>query len=292
MKATICVEIQQIAFRQIPVKDKIKDGVEHMLQQDSHIHSPYCPHGSADTWATYCEAAIKLGLKTITFTEHAPLPANFIDPTPESDSAMKIHDLAFYLSDIAQIKKEYASALDIHAGLEVDFISGYEQEITSLLNEIGPSLDDSILSVHFLNIHGEWYCMDYSSAVFEGMTHSLGSVDAVYALYFQTLLQSVHANLGQYKPNRIGHMTLCRKFKKKIPASKDFTNEITAVLEAIKERGFELDYNGAGLLKPDCGETYPPLKVAEKAKKMGIPLIYGSDAHSASGLMAGAKEII
>ncbi|WP_353625885.1 histidinol-phosphatase HisJ [Bacillus sp. JCM 19041] len=249
------------------------------------------PHGSADTWATYCEAAIKLGLKTITFTEHAPLPANFIDPTPQSDSAMNVHDLALYLSDIAQLKKEYASALDIHTGLEVDFITGYEQEITSLLNEIGLSLDDSILSIHFLNIHGKNYCMDYSPAVFEGMAHSLGSIDAVYALYFQTLLQSVYADLGPYKPKRIGHITLCRKFQKKLPATHDFTNEITDVLTAIKERGLELDYNGAGLSKPDCGETYPPLKVAEQAKKMGIKLIYGSDAHSAAGLMAGAKEI-
>ncbi len=43
MKATICVEFQQIAFRQIPAKDKFDDGVEHMLQKDGHIHSPYCP---------------------------------------------------------------------------------------------------------------------------------------------------------------------------------------------------------------------------------------------------------
>lgn len=46
-----------------------------MIKRDGHIHSPFCPHGSSDTMASYCERAIAHGIETITFTEHAPLPA-------------------------------------------------------------------------------------------------------------------------------------------------------------------------------------------------------------------------
>lgn len=68
-----------------------------MIIRDGHIHTPFCPHGSADTLASYCEQAISIGLKTITFAEHAPLPAGFSDPTPNQDSAMAASDLNAYL---------------------------------------------------------------------------------------------------------------------------------------------------------------------------------------------------
>jgi len=38
--------------------------------KDGHVHSPYCPHGSKDSFELYIESALKLGLKEITFTEH------------------------------------------------------------------------------------------------------------------------------------------------------------------------------------------------------------------------------
>ncbi len=85
------------------------------------------------------------------------------------------------------------------------------------LNDVGPFLDDSILSVHFLLINGSYYCMDYSPAVFKTMAKQLGSVDLLYKKYYETVLSSVKANLGSFKPNRVGHMTLCHKFRKKTP---------------------------------------------------------------------------
>jgi histidinol-phosphatase (PHP family) len=53
------------------------------------------------------------------------------------------------------------------------------------------------------------------------------------------------------------------------------------VLQAIKEQELEIDYNVAGLRKEFCGETYPDEWIAKMALKQKIPLIYGSDAHSA-----------
>ena len=56
--------------------------------RDGHIHSPYCPHGSSDSFEQYIKKAIEVGVKVMTFTEHLPLPKNFNDPSPENDSAM------------------------------------------------------------------------------------------------------------------------------------------------------------------------------------------------------------
>ncbi|WP_066153640.1 histidinol-phosphatase HisJ [Halalkalibacter krulwichiae] len=258
---------------------------------DGHVHTPFCPHGSKDSFIKYCETAISHKLTGITFAEHAPLPRSFVDPTPLQDSGMSWDDLYTYLKEVRALKKEYKGHLNIYVGLEVDYIEGFEKETTDFLNEIGPSLDDSILSVHFLKLGTEYVCIDYSPDVFHYACNQLGSTEAVYELYYQTVLKSVKSNLGHYKPNRIGHMTLVRKFQKKFPIDRSFQTETSSILAEIKKKGYELDYNGAGYIKPLCREPYPYDSIIEETIKRNIPLVYGSDAHQASSLLNGYTEL-
>ena len=44
------------------------------MKRDGHIHTPFCPHGTTDSFETYIEKAIANNFTEITFTEHAPLP--------------------------------------------------------------------------------------------------------------------------------------------------------------------------------------------------------------------------
>ncbi|WP_100373781.1 histidinol-phosphatase HisJ [Bacillus sp. FJAT-45037] len=263
-----------------------------MIQYDGHVHSLYCPHGSTDTFSQYCEKAIRLGLKGLTFAEHAPLPKGFIDPTPTKDSAMDTQHLSSYIEDVQAIKKDYKNHLDVRVGLEVDFIEGYETETTDFLNEYGPLLDDSILSVHFLKIDNAYYCLDYCPDTFAHCAQLVGSVDDLYHRYYQVVARSINANLGFFKPTRIGHLTLCHKFKKKYPASISYGEEIHTLLDLIKDKNYSIDYNGAGTLKPLCGQTYPPQDIAALARRLKIPLIYGSDAHQVKAMNAGVDSII
>jgi histidinol-phosphatase (PHP family) len=259
--------------------------------RDGHIHTAYCPHGSNDSLDQYVERAIERGFTDITFTEHAPLPKKFTDPAPERDSAMNWPDLESYLKDVESAKKQYESSILIRTGLEVDFIEGFEQDTTDLLNEYGPHLDDNILSVHFLRHAGRYYCVDFSEEEFGIIADRVGSVEAVYKLYYDTLLQSVEANLGAFKPNRIGHITLVHKFQLMYPCKESFDDRITAILQTVKKNGYSLDYNGAGTVKPLCLETYPPEHIARSAYSIGIPLIYGSDAHAAAGIGQGFDKM-
>lgn len=259
--------------------------------RDGHIHTPYCPHGTKDTFQDYIERALDLGYTEITFTEHAPLPINFEDTTPAKDSAMALNRLEAYFHDLDEIKQEYRGKIKINTGLEVDYIEGYEDEIRLFLKEYGTYLDDAILSVHFLKHNGQYDCLDYSPEFFAAMIDRYGSIDAIYERYYETVLKSVLADLGPYKPKRIGHITLVHKFQKKFPVSRKFEPEIIELLDAIKAQGYELDYNGAGTAKPLCREPYPPIWIVEKAKSMDIPLIYGSDAHQKKDLNQGRASM-
>jgi histidinol-phosphatase (PHP family) len=261
------------------------------MLRDGHIHTPYCPHGTADKISEYTERAIKMGYQEITFTEHAPLPKGFVDPTPNRDSAMSWDSLENYINEIQTVKREYQAKIKVNIGFEVDFIECYEAETKQFLNEVGPKLDDAILSVHFLKLGSEYDCVDYSPDGFKQMITRYGSVDEIYRKYYETVESSINADLGFFKPKRIGHMTLVKKFQRKYPAAQSFKKEVLQLLNLIKEKGYELDYNGAGTTKPLCRETYPPQWVVEEAKKLGVPFVYGSDAHQVKELGQGRDSI-
>ncbi|GLB58522.1 histidinol-phosphatase HisJ [Cytobacillus sp. NCCP-133] len=259
------------------------------MLKDGHIHSSYCPHGTKDSLEDYVERALELGFQEISFTEHAPLPEGFSDPAPASDSAMRQENLEQYFDEISRVKSAYKGKIKINAGLEVDFIEGFDNEIRRFLNKIGKFLDDSILSVHFLKHDYQYDCLDYSPDVFGKMVRQYGSIERVYENYFRTLLLSIRSDLGPFKPKRIGHITLVKKFQKKYPVEREFKDEIIQILSEIQIQGYELDYNGAGFTKPLCKEPYPPDWAAEEASNKGITLIYGSDAHQAKEMGQGTR---
>lgn len=258
---------------------------------DGHIHSPYCPHGSSDTLKAYVEHAIQLGYDSLTFTEHAPLPESFEDPVPEKDSGMNLSQTENYIKAIEGVKQTYKNEIHVNIGFEIDFIEGYETETSSFLHTYGPYIEDSILSVHFLKGETQWYCIDYSPNMYKAAVKDFQTNAKLYEKYFQTVAQSVKADLGCYKPKRVGHITLVRKFQKLFPAPAQWESYAVQLLKLIKEYQLELDYNGAGMQKTHCKETYPPLELAEQAFHMGIPLIYGSDAHASSQLQQGFSHI-
>jgi histidinol-phosphatase (PHP family) len=254
------------------------------MKRDGHIHTPFCPHGTDDSLDQYIEKAIVSGFTDISFTEHAPLPSSFTDPTPLKDSGMRLEELYLYIDAITKAKDAYQKDIRIRIGFEVDFITGFEGETRAFLDEVGPLLDDAILSVHFLKIGEEYHCMDYSKEVFAAIAEKAGSVQAVYDLYYEAVEASIAADLGIYKPKRIGHPTLVHKFQLAHGESIDDSRRIKRILGKISEAGYEIDLNSAGFSKPDCLEPYPPMRYIAQAKKLGIPLVFGSDAHSAKGL--------
>jgi histidinol-phosphatase (PHP family) len=260
-----------------------------MVKVDGHVHTPFCPHGSRDSFEMYVERAISLNYSAITFTEHAPLPDGFRDTTPDQDSGMDPSRLEDYFDALDIIKKKYKDKVIIRSGLEVDYIAGFEKETEEFLSIYGPRMDDSILSVHFLQHRGKWDCLDFSPDVFESMIGYYGSVDAVYAQYYETVLKSIRSDLGVHKPKRIGHITLVKKFQQLFPASHSFSGDISTILRETAGRGLALDYNGAGFVKEYCGESYPPLDIVKEARALGIKTVYGSDAHMANGLDQGRK---
>ncbi len=253
----------------------------NIIVRDGHIHSPYCPHGTVDPFELYVEKAISVGLKEITFTEHMPLPGDFMEAEFLKGCAPTVEEIEEYISELDFIKKKYENRIKINTGFEVDYIDGYEEKIKELLNTYGSEIEDSILSVHFMKLEDRYCCVDVSPEEFGNIAKELGGVEKVYDKYYETLLKAIKSDLGQFKPRRIGHATLVRIFNKEYPLEYKNIELLEKIVEEISTRNYEIDFNTAGLRKPYCGEIYPSGMFMKLVKKHGIRVVYGSDAHTA-----------
>lgn len=248
------------------------------IRRDGHVHSTYCPHGSDDSLDMYINTALKNGINEITFTEHMPLPME--DPSPRKNSALQMERLEEYLEGIAILKMKYKDKIKINVGLEVDYVEGYEDKTKAILDKYGRFLDDSILSVHIVKFNGEYYQIGNGSDMIGELVGKMGGVDKLYDLYYETMLKSIKADLGKYKPKRIGHPTLVRKYKE------DFSNEkydlklLEEVLKEMKKEKYEIDLNTSGLRRKKCGEVHPQGIFLDLCLKYNIPMVLGSDSHS------------
>ncbi|WP_175073107.1 histidinol-phosphatase HisJ [Terribacillus sp. AE2B 122] len=262
------------------------------MQGDFHVHTQYCQHGADDKMEAYVLQAIKKGLTHLSFTEHAPLPESFTDPAPHRDSTMDRNNVEAYVMEGKALQKQYKNDLQINIGFEVDYIRGYEQETQTFLDTYGPEMDDGILSVHMLQAPDKsFFCIDYSEEEFGRAADVFGGLSPLYKTYYENLRASLEADLGFFKPKRIGHITLIQKFQLAYPKPAEFSKEQQNILEIMKEKGYELDVNTAGLYKPLCKEIYPPAELIAYAAKMGIPLVPGSDSHAAGGIGKGFEYL-
>jgi len=252
--------------------------------RDGHIHSPYCPHGTKDTFEMYVEKALLEGLEEITFTEHMPFPCYFIEDKEFQDECAPSKDVMDkYFKDVENIKLKYKNKIKINSGLEVDFVEGYEEETKKLLNSYGPKLEDGLLSVHFIKIEDQYIAIDWKQG-FEEALEKLGTLKCVYDKYYETLLKAIKADLGDYKPRRIGHPNLIRIFNQLYPLEYKNTKLLEEIVREIKNRNYELDVNTAGLRKPYCGEIYVSGIFKELVNKYGVNQVYGSDSHTANDI--------
>ncbi|MFN3366209.1 MAG: histidinol-phosphatase HisJ [Exiguobacterium mexicanum] len=258
--------------------------------RDGHLHTPFCPHGSSDSLEAYVDRALGLGIKTLTFTEHAPFPARFLDPTPDKDSAMSVESLPLYIEAIQKLKRSYPE-LDIRLGLEIDYLPGCESETLSFLEPYADILDEAILSQHFLLIDGELLPVDFSAETFHVLVERIGSFEDVMKQYYTALAAGLALPWERLKVDRIGHIDLPIKYQHNYTWDRSNVQaEQTRLLQTIATRGFGLDLNTAGLRKPDCGQAYA-IDVATEAAALGIPFVLGSDAHIAFEVGAGFEII-
>ncbi|SIT71180.1 histidinol-phosphatase HisJ [Edaphobacillus lindanitolerans] len=249
-----------------------------MATIDGHVHSPFCPHGTDAPMEDYVIEAERQGIEVLVFTEHAPLPEGFTDPVPEQDSAMQAEDVGKYVAEAARLRKKYAGRVDVRCGFEIDYIEGFERETLHFLRKYPEEVRNSLLSVHFVRLPDGWFCVDYGADELARKAEEPG-LEMIYLAYGEAIRKAASKPFGELNPPVLGHVNLIHKFRKRIAPARD-PIDWREVLATAAENGYRLDFNHAGLRKPDYGMTYPEEWMADEARRLGLGLQTGSDAHS------------
>ena len=224
---------------------------------DYHMHTPLCGH-AVGLPSQYAEHAVKVGLKEIGFSDHAPLVSHF-DPK----ITMNLEQLPLYYEMIGDIKDRFVNKLTVKIGIEADFLPGFEVETKKILKSY--PFDFVIGSVHFIR---RWGFDDPA----ERQAWTNQDVNQVYRDYYALLRQSAKSKMFDV----MAHVDLVKKFGSK--PSEDMTDEVKKTAKAFKEAGIAVEINTSGLRKP-CKEIYPSLWNLKIYCQAGVPLTFGSDAH-------------
>ncbi len=225
---------------------------------DYHIHTKLCGHAQGEP-AEYIDYAIKIGLKEIGFSDHAPLVSHN-DPT----LTMNFSQLPEYHKMIEDVRKTYEEDIQVKIGIEADFIPGYENDTKAILENY--PYDYVIGSVHYVN---DW-AFDHPHQI---QQWEQKNVNDVYRNYYRLLRESASSGLFDI----MAHVDLVKKFGHK--PSEDLSDAVKETAEIFKRAGVAIEINTSGLRKP-VREIYPSLKDLKIYCQSGVPCTFGSDAHS------------
>jgi len=222
----------------------------------------------------YAEAALARGFDALGFSCHAPLPY-------PNEWALKEEDLSVYVKLIEELKEEYRGRLEIHLGLETDYIP----------DVIGPShprynaypLEYKIGSVHSLRdrVTGEEISIDNSPEdIRQLLEHSFSdSIKDLCEAYFSSQIRM----LREQRFDILGHCDLIRKLNSNNrffdPGAGWYRDMARGMLDEASRAGVVVEVNTGAIARGYTREFYPSCDLLRYAGEKKIPLTLNADAH-------------
>lgn len=232
---------------------------------DYHNHTPLCKHAEGSP-EEYLEVAKVLGVDELGFADHLPWPTGY-----DSKWRMKPEEFPSYRDMILNLK-EKSQKVKVRYAVELDWVDGKMNEVAAEI--AGEPFDYILGSIHSLD--GFPFDDPEMIPVWEG-----GDVtEKVWNTYGEKLIEFI----STFDFDIIAHIDLPKKYGFFPYSTEKFYSDIDKALKIAGEKGMALEINTAGLRKP-IKELYPNLKVLKLARKNGVMLTLGSDAHAPDQVM-------
>ena len=221
------------------------------MKANYHTHTWRCKHAVGEE-RQYVENAIAGGIKILGFSDHTPMPyaGGYVSP-----SKMSLEEMDGYVDTVLSLQKEYASDIEIHLGLEVEYYPAYFEDLLRFCEDY--PVEYFLLAQHFLgNEIGEVYC-GYAPHDQRDLTRyvdqSLEALETGVFTYF------AHPDLLCYQ------------------GDKDFYQaEMRRLCQGAKRLQIPLEINFLGIWDH---RHYPNPLFWPLAAEVGNTVIFGSDAH-------------
>jgi histidinol-phosphatase (PHP family) len=226
------------------------------LPGDYHVHTRFSDGEGGP--AQCAERALALGLPEIGISDH-------LTPSvlrAEGDCSIRHERLDEYVGAVRDAAERYPE-ITVLLGIEVDYLPGTEDEIAGLLGAY--PFDYVIGGLH----HVDGFSFDDppnrdDRRWADGVT--------LYERYYALLGRAASTGLFDVLAH-VGYITLWgHVVRADVSAAED------EALRAIAAAGAAVEANTTGTLDP-AGRMYPAPGLLDRAQRLGIPLVFGSDAH-------------
>lgn len=246
-----------------------------MLTTNYHTHCTYCD--GKEPMKAFVEAAEKLLYSQLGFSSHSPLPF-------ENNFSILEEDLPAYVNEIDELQKN--TPVTLLKALECDFVPGMSKPFDTFRNE--HHLDYVIGGVHLVkptDREGIWFIDGPNRETYdEGLAILFDNNirKAVTTFWEQTfeMLETQHLDIIAHFDKIVMH-NQHRFFEDDEPW---FVTLADKALQLIKQHDVIIEINTRGLYKKRYDGFYPSTRLLMKARKMDIPVVISSDAHSSQDL--------
>lgn len=228
-----------------------------------HSHTVRCRHASG-TEEEYVRSAIDGGMRIFGFSDHTPyrFPGDYY-----STFRMFPEELDDYCGTVLELKKRFASQLQIHLGVEVEYYPALFSELVAWLRDtpveymlLGQHALDNEMGAHFSG----WPTAD--EALLERYCDQV--IEAMYTGLFTYL---AHPDVIKYQ----GEDAIYRKHMRRL-------------CRAAKACDLPLEINFVGIRQK---RNYPDVRFWEMAAEEGCKTVLGCDAHCAADAYDRASEL-
>lgn len=227
-----------------------------------HTHTWRCNHAFG-TEREYVENAVKMGMKTLGFSDHGPyiFPEGYY-----SGFRMTLQQLPGYCETLMELRKAFAGVIEIPIGLELEYYPALLPKLLPILRD--QPLDYLILGQHLLgNEVGERY------------TGAPTDDKKDLERYCDQTIEAMHTGLYTYfaHPDVINF----------IGNSRFYGKQMRRICREASSCGMPLELNLLGLAE---GRNYPNRIFWEMAAEEGCAVILGRDAHTPQALLDEETE--
>lgn len=234
-----------------------------MITADYHVHSNFSSDGKV-SMEDMINQAIRLGLKTLCFTDHMDF-----DYPQIGDYSFDL-DVKKYYTKLQMMKEKYKSQIELLTGIEL----GYQPHVIDSMNALVKeyNFDFVINSVHVLDNYDPYY-----PTYWEGKTEEEGILKC-----FETIKESCE-NFTDF--NVCGHIDYIVRYA---PSTKvkyheysfpNYADLIDEILRTLIYNGKGIEVNSSGY-KYGLGHPHPKTEILKRYKELGGEIItIGSDAH-------------
>ncbi len=239
-----------------------KNKKDKKMLHSYHNHTYRCNHASGSE-REFIEKAIAEGIKTLGFSDHAPMP---FDNGYYSHFRMKLSETEDYIKTLVSLRDEYKNDIKIHIGFEAEYYPDVFPRMIDFLSDY--PYEYLILGQHALgNEQNDHYC----SAKTTDKTHLTRYVDQVIeGISTGRYIYIAHPDILNY-----------------VGDNDFYIAEMSRLCGAAKENDVLLEINVLGMRE---GRNYPNPEFWKIAAEQGCTAILGQDAHHVSDITAPKTE--